>query len=258
MSHIPTMQTQTISCPSCRGELGSSDVNIETGLARCKRCDRAFRIEPRFAAEGASKEPVALPSGMSTEQQGSDLVIKRRWFGGPAVFLLFFCLFWDGILIFGFGFAGRGQRGLNPLLFAMPHFYIGIALTYYTLCLLVNKTTFWINPSRVRIEVGPLPAFGNKTIPAEKIDQLYCRKVVGSKGSVSYRLMMISKEGKSFAIGTNFQRREEVVYLEQQIEAALEIADRLVEGEVTAKEMRAEAVFETFARLFKTKPPKGL
>ncbi len=90
-------------CPDCRTVLDAADVNVSEGVALCRECEKLIRLsqllkaqEQRTLSEQFAGEP---PSGTWARDDGRALVVgaTTRSLAG-AMGLLFFCLFWNGIV----------------------------------------------------------------------------------------------------------------------------------------------------------------
>lgn len=126
-------------------------------------------------ASARDTQPLAIPEGY--EVQGLDdrvppapigyrdapsseppkLVIRFRWFRWIAVFLVFFCIAWDGFLVTWYTVGLTSGAPLIALVFPILHVAVGVGMTYYTLALLVNRTRIAIEGGRLRVRHGPLP-----------------------------------------------------------------------------------------------------
>jgi hypothetical protein len=89
--------------------------------------------------------------------------------------LLFFCIVWDSFLIFWYWAAllgmGNGPAAFNLLaiIFPIAHVAVGVGLTYFTLCLFLNKTQIIYDGHFLSIRSGPIPVWGNRGMAREEI-----------------------------------------------------------------------------------------
>lgn len=166
------------------------------------------------------------------DTQGDKLVISYKWFSPVALFLVFFCIAWDGFLVMWFTID-------SPVffkLFAIIHLAVGIGLTYYTICLFVNTTFIEVDKHQISIWFTPLPWIGKKKVNAKEIDQIFVKEKVtqGKNGtSRTYQLKALMKNGNNTtllgsAVGGE---AEDSQFLERKIEDFLGIRDRQVAGE---------------------------
>jgi hypothetical protein len=101
--------------------------------------------------------------------------ITRRWFTLAALFLIPFCLVWDGFLVAWYTTAFKTGAPTAAKLFPIIHLCIGIGVTYWTIASLVNKTRITIERGELIITHSPLPWFGYRRISGIMIDQIYAK-----------------------------------------------------------------------------------
>lgn len=244
-----------VRCPRCSKPIPAGDVDSEGRSARCASCNTVFYISQRREASRLRVAPVPMPDGITVVEDsegeaeesgyrerpgaaGGRLVITRSWYSPALYFFVFFCIFWNGFLVFWYKTAAQGGGPVAftvlAMLFPALHVAVGVGLTYFTIASFVNKT--WITADRDAITVrhAPLPWIGNHTIPARAVVQLYCEEVVtsGKHGpSTSYNLAcMLAKEKKVLLLRW-LPRPDQALFVEQRIEEKLAIANAKVDGE---------------------------
>jgi len=260
-----------INCRVCGQPIRGEDVNIAAAVAKCNSCQAVFQLQapqhtmgnmaqmPGYAAPpsggpwggmmpvGGSYGPsttrgaVPMPPGITVEAIGSDLTIHRSWFGWGAVFLVFFCLIWDTVVsafiiggVFGM-FHGVGPMGILFLLIPGLFAVIGLLMTYYCLCCFVNSTTIRANQGELTVSHGPLPWFGGVLMPSSEVTQFYVSEQVHHhKRSISYTysVEMFLRSGIRQKLVENLEDATQALYIEQQLEGHLKIADQRVAGEL--------------------------
>jgi hypothetical protein len=142
---------------------------------------------------------------------------------------------WDGFLIFWYSMAFTQNADLMMLIFPVLHVAVGFSLTYYTLAGIYNRTFISVGRGTVSIEHRPIPWFGNRTLQASEISQLYTEQITtrGKNGPrVSYQLSVVSQENKKIKLLTGLDTPDAARYIERQVEDWLGIRDRRVEGEI--------------------------
>ncbi|WP_020534570.1 hypothetical protein [Lewinella cohaerens] len=166
-----------------------------------------------------------------------ELAISYRWRNPIAYFLIFFCLFWDGFLVmwYGIGLSTGGEMPAMFFLFPLIHVAVGVGLTYYTICLFVNKTLIRADQRTLSVKHTPLPwPRGNKEIKVRDLQQLFVREKTGNKGHKYHVLSAQLMDGKSVTLLPNVSSTpEELLHLERSIEDYLGIPDQPVIGEIT-------------------------
>lgn len=231
---------ELLRCPACSSPLRSEDLDLGHGIAKCGACQALMTIPgpaPGAASAGGfqPRPPVPLPPRVRVDRSGSAVEIRRRWFTPAVLFMVAFCMFWDGFLVVWYGVALTRGAPLLMSLFPLIHVAVGVGITYATLAAVLNTTTIRIQQGTLSIAHGPIPWRGNWTVPRGAIDQLWCKDVVrrGKHGPVhSYEVWIRLKAGtESKLVGAGLTP-EQALFLEQQIESALGVRDRAVAGEM--------------------------
>jgi hypothetical protein len=255
-----------INCTSCGARIPASDVNLDRMVAKCGICDSVFDFSEQLAAATSGsrqrrRAPVGLPARMkilvdeSLRRGGEggyrraerptrgDLVIQRRWFD-PAkhLFLLLFCVAWDGFLVVWYGALLSGSPGvrsggsmLMAYLFPLLHVSVGVFLTYTVIAGLFNTTEIGLRGDAFFVRHGPIPWRGNRTLGASTIKQLFCQeKISRSKNGETrtYQLSAILDDDGRLALVGDLPELEQALFLEQALEERLGIVDVEVVGEV--------------------------
>jgi hypothetical protein len=231
-------------CTHCGIRISADDLNIDTGLARCRACHAVFSFTEALAQHPpAPSAPhargdllAAPPPGVRVEDLGGLLRITRRWFHPVMFFLLFFVIAWDGFLVFWYSMAFTlDDAPWIMVVFPIAHLAVGIGLTYFVVCGFVNSTTIAVGQGLLTIRHGPLPWPGNPTLNASDLDQLYCKRSVSysrnGHATTTYALHALDKLGRRHKLVANLREEDEAIYLEQRLESFLRIADRPVRGE---------------------------
>lgn len=203
-------------CPSRNTRIPGEDMNLAHMVAKCNRCGilidqgrysrtDASDTKPRAAPEGPR---IPRPSSIRVYDAGDELVIVRRWFTPAFIFLAFFCIAWDSFLVFWFSTVTGNNVPWIFVVFPIAHVAVGVGLTYYVLAGFLNVTILRVTTSVLNVRHGPVPWTGNRTLPADEIDQLF-----------TVQKSSTTKQGS-------------VVSTEQCVENHLGIKDRRVPGEV--------------------------
>jgi predicted Zn finger-like uncharacterized protein len=225
-----------IVCPSCRVPVAAEDVALDTGLARCRTCSHVFRFgnDAVLAAPAARTRPAAgKPRSVATSDADGELTVKYRWFSPDYLFLAFFCVIWDGVLISWYASVlPRGEWA--PLLAPLVLVAVGIAITYSTLAHFVNTTTLRIDGNRLRVTHHPLPWRRPVELAAGDVQQLFCdrRSSRGFDGpAYTYSLNALMRDGTRRKV-ISVDSAALPLFLEQHAEAWMGIRDEAVAGEL--------------------------
>lgn len=244
-------------CPSCSQPIVAEDVNVTGLVAKCRACDSVFRFESQLAApEARSAAPAApqkvpLPDGIAvtrdesivpgdyrhTERRSGSLTIVRRWFQVRYVPLVPFCIAWDGFLVFWYSQAISGDAPWIMVVFPLAHVAIGVGLTYSTLAGLLNTTTVKVADGRMRVRHGPIPWRGNRDLDARAVRQLYTEehRTTGKNVTARYAVHAIVDDGPTVPLVKNLESSRQALYIEQELEDHLGIADAVVPGALVRK-----------------------
>lgn len=247
-----------ITCPECRTPLGAADVNLDHLVGRCVPCDQVFSVAGQVGrhAPPPRRRP-ELPRGISIERgepplpatpgegyreaagarpDPGELLVRRRWLRAQHFFLLFFCIAWDGFLVFWYvGITGSGDAPWLHYVFPIAHIAAGAFLTYQVLTGFLNTTRVRIAGGTLSVRHGPLPWPGNRDLPVASLRQLTVRRKVthGRKGGsrIAWAVHAETEDHTDVPILTGLESEEQARYLEWVIEDHLGIEDRPGDGD---------------------------
>jgi hypothetical protein len=235
-----------IVCKTCAAPIKAENLNLENCIGKCEYCNSltyfgesmrpAKASVEQYREQGWTEQKDALErhARFEVQEEGDDLVIRYRWFTWSILFLMFFCVLWDGFLVVWYviGFASGGPWMM--FIFPILHVAVGVGLTYAVVCSFVNSTEIRVNRQEISVSHGPLPCVKNEHLPASEVKQLYCvEKVTRNENSTSrkYHVMAAWRGGKHKNLITGFQDASQAIYLERLIEKYLQIEDQYVSGE---------------------------
>jgi predicted Zn finger-like uncharacterized protein len=228
-------------CPDCGALIVASDVNVQTGLAKCAKCNSVFNIAQRLAAqrEAAPRDEELLPQPpeMRVEELGLDWNIHWRWFNASYFGLLIFCIAWDSFLIFWYRIAFTSSHApWIMVVFPIGHVAVGIGLTYAVLCGFLNSTTVQRSGYELRVIIGPVPTFGNRRLSIHDIVLLFCErsesKNRNNRMQETYTLLAVTRDGKRIKLLSN-KSAGHAKFLEREIERRLGLKNQPVAGEMS-------------------------
>ena len=117
-------------------------------------------------------------------------------------------------------------------------FAFGVSLIYGLVASIFNKTYILANESKIEIRHRPIPWYGNLTLDATNINQLYVKECVsqgdpqeGVGTSKDYELRAKTKFGKDIKILSDLPDADQAKYVEEKLEALLHIENQSVRGE---------------------------
>ncbi len=221
------------SCPSCSASLPADAISESLSAARCPSC-RALIDLGSSRTVTARAATVATPERWQVEATPGSLLVRWRWFTVLGIFIMPFALFWNGILaVAAFG-VSDGFTHPERLLFglALPHVWVGLGLFYFALATFVNSTTVRVANGFLMVRIGPLPWRGKRDLPTRDVQQLFVVEKRGNKGSVSYELCALMRDGKRQSVLTGINDELGARFLEVRLEQVMNIVDQAVAGEL--------------------------
>lgn len=236
------MSLTAFKCPSCSSAIQEADIDLARGLAKCSYCGSVMNLTASFgggSGEGRGRrEPVALPKRMTFQKTLHGIEITRSWFTPVVWGLVFFCVIWDGFLVFWYTMAFTAGAPMIAKLFPLIHVSVGVFLTYFVVASFVNTTRVSVERGMLRISHKPLPWPGAREMAGMNLRQLYCKEHISrSKNgvSVTYQLWALHDDGSTKTKLLGSLEIEQALYLEQELEKALGIQDRPHPGEVPGR-----------------------
>lgn len=231
-----TMKLQ-LTCPNCEASIRAGDINIDMLIAKCHHCHTVFSFEDEFTKVARQRAEVPMPPGIEAYSYPSELSIEIQWRRMMSGFLTFFTIFWNLILI-PFILIAIFQGEWIIFLFIALHLFVGVALAYYTIAMLLNTTYITVDRYKLIVEHKPLPviSYKDQEVTIADINQLFIEKYIASRtnGRPDFAYMVrYAKKNSSdhVTLMRGLRKHEQARYIEQEIERFLEIEDRPVEGE---------------------------
>lgn len=217
-----------LACESCKRAIARTDIDQRLGTATCGGCGAVWTLDGDREPRPAEPDP----GRWTTTVEGTQLLLRHRWFGWTALFLVLWCGFWDlGMIAMWGGWLG-GAREPSAALPLVPHSLIGLAMTWYMLASLLNTTEIRVGGGRLRLAHGPVPWPGGVEISRDDIQQLFVQESsVAVNRRATYNLIWVDRAGISRVLVRWMRSVSEARWLEQQIEERWEIEDRRVGGE---------------------------
>lgn len=231
-------------CESCGAQIQAEDMNLATGLAKCRSCHAILNFAEKLgtAVPGPGdcvprkRPPVPRPERFRLEETGNDLRVTWRWFSWGFLFLLAFCIAWDSFLVFWYVMAfGMGAPWIFKV-FPVLHLAVGVGLTYFTVAGFLNRTVLELTPEVLTVWHGPVPWPGNITLPTLDMTQFYCvedlPRARHGRPHLTFQLCALLNDGRKVKLLTGIDERDHVLFLEQTLEKWLGLKDQPVGGEM--------------------------
>lgn len=233
------MSNSDITCKRCGALIPAADVGLQHMAAKCRSCDAVFSIAEQFALTDESipmaRRDVPLPRRFTIENLDGALRIRWRWFTLRAIPKLVATLLINGML-WTLLVAGSAEEGnFSASLCFMPWVIAGLCAGYFALADILNTTWVEASLSDMIVRHGPILVSRGLSISRDSLRQIYCveRERRSAEGApVSYDLQAITADGSSMTLIKGLPNAEQALYLEQEIERCMGIADEMVRSEL--------------------------
>lgn len=172
---------------------------------------------------------------MSLEQTADGLVITRQWRSPAGLLMIPLSILWIVVLIVLPSFTKGRTDLMITLVIPVMHVTMGIGISYLTLAHLINRTRIIVTHSHVSVAHGPLPWPGNRSVATAQINQFFCkefRRRTNQGLQKRYQVWVLMSDGTQSKLVDLGLAPERALYIEQQIEMALNIQDREVPDEL--------------------------
>jgi hypothetical protein len=222
-------------CPRCGTLFTPRDINVDRGLASCRACSSVTsvdHIDPPATGTPAPR-PVqrdqrefSRPSHFSVRDDGNSLRIRFHWIWRSFLRAAFVCLLWNSFLV-GWYWSALGTPETRIMWFAaiwcIPHVGVGLLLLYATLAALLNHTVIKVTSESLTVLHGPVPWFGNRTLPLADMRRLYCEEETypEKRGrSCLYCVNALTKASNKVDLLSGLDS-EQALFIKQEIERRL-------------------------------------
>ena len=208
---------------------------MQRELASCGNCGRLIDLR-RVAgsAEGASpatpdpagkpraRSPVQLPDGMRLTTTTSEIAIHRPWLRTKHWFML---AVFAGSAAFVAYLWSTAEAGAWLVVATLFVFSWNISV----LAMFLNTTTVTAGADSVKVRHGPMPSLFARNASVEKsnIEQLY-----SSEHGNLFAVLAKLKSGDTVRLVAPLITAEQALFIEQQLERKLGLADFAIEGEL--------------------------
>ncbi|MEM1319986.1 MAG: hypothetical protein AAGG75_06985 [Bacteroidota bacterium] len=233
-----TPKRLNLKCPECNHDIGGEDINIVKAIAKCNNCGALMTLEDNSLYPGRRRPEVYMPRGIEMLRLRDELNIDISWRknGKNNAFLTLFAFIWNAVIL-PVAFFAILSGEFHMLIFMSLHLAVGIGMIYYLLTSFINTTYITVNDYRIHIEHRPLkvPFYPDKDINIDDIKQLFVDKYVSSttngNKNYSYALSAVLRNGRRVKLLKGMQDAQQAQYIEQEVEAFLDIPDEEVKGE---------------------------
>lgn len=218
----------TPTCPKCRRVIPGDDINVAKDVAYCRGCNTSYQLS-NLTYGGGEDLDIDLhnpPKGAWYRSDGAGTVIGATNRSlGTAFGLLFFALFWNGIVsVFVSGVlvgtlhklqipvpawfpapkmnADMGLGLIFMWLFLIP--FIAIGLLMFGLCLssLFGRTEVKIEGSRGTIFSGIGAVGWRRRFDASEIRSVQTSQTRNNQGRDTFAIQLEARDGKQMKLGS--------------------------------------------------------
>lgn len=234
------MELTELACKNCGAPLKADNVVEHLAMARCDHCGTVFALEQEQHDETPASEPrvlrpwVEMPKGIRVVDLGVSVELRRRWYSSKILFLLFFCVFWNGFMVVWHGIALASGTWIMSV-FGLLHTGVGVFLAYTTAAGLLNTTSIRSGQGVLAVTHGPIPWRGKKEIVADQVRQLYCKENTQhtkNGTNCTYEVLVVKNTNVSESLVKGIDNAEQALFIEQELERRLHLEDEPVRGEL--------------------------
>jgi hypothetical protein len=232
-----------IRCEQCREPVPADDINLDTVLAKCRKCNAVFdfsrqvgRSTPTPAKARRDKGEIPLPPGLRVDDDGRTVTIVKPWSRTLGCFFLAFAALWNGITWTAAIFAFSSKEPWYTRAFLLPFLLVGLGTAYGALVGLLNRTVIRVDGERLTVTMKPIPSFGNRAFDLGALDQLWVTEYEAYRSNdipqYRFSLEVLLKDGTKKRLAGGFEEADQALSLEGLLEKRLGIVDRPMEGEL--------------------------
>ncbi|MEQ8456222.1 MAG: hypothetical protein RLO52_18330 [Sandaracinaceae bacterium] len=226
-----------VSCESCGAAVPAEDVNLERMVAKCRSCQAVFEV--RAPSKAPAERPIVsagrVPDGVEVSEGAADpsayreagaappLVLTRRWLhaGHKIAMGLALLLLVITLVVFAVGVA-RGDLVL--MLLPVVFLFIAAAMLGYGALGLLNTTRLSVAGGQLKVEHGPLPAFGAPVAAlslgsVRAIEVRKQRRVSGESSGVYYLYRVVAQlhDGREVDLLRGLRAHEQARFFQQRL-----------------------------------------
>ncbi len=187
-------------------------------------------------AASLNRRPIIpQPDQMSLEQTAHGIIITRCWRSLGGWLVIAFSILWI-MLFLGLRSLTAGMADpMMTLMMPLMHTAVGIGIFYILLAHRINRTRITLTQSQITVAHSPLPWPGGCTMATSRIEQLFCKEVhrrTNQGLQKRYQVWVALTDGTQSRLVDVGLNPENALYIEQQIEEALNIQDREIPDEL--------------------------
>ena len=141
--------------------------------------------------------PPTPPAGVDVVPAPDGTVLRRKWFGRWRFVPLCFAVAWDiYACVFYRLIVGLGPVPLVAMFFPVAGLVLAVIATYAAFAAVWNRTEITVSTLAVKVDIGPLPWPGNKTIPAAQIRGVKVVSRYAGRGGWTHRVLYLDAQSQ--------------------------------------------------------------
>jgi hypothetical protein len=224
------IRPMNLTCKNCGALLSPPDAHSTRAFAACATCSAIVACRP-------CEQPASI--AVCRDDAGA-FTITFRWYRPVFAALMFLALIFDalmvvmmralanGILVDRQGHVLPASAAPANLAFFGLLLTIGLVGTYLALAGVVNRTTIRVHRGVLTVRHGPLPWWGSCELATREIRQLSCsQRTTREKGGPQtwYTVVAQLSSGGSTPLITDLPYADQALFIEQELQAQLNVAD---------------------------------
>jgi len=226
---------ESLSCSACGAQLSVNTLDRRLVVVSCTHCGGEFEQ----SHGGERRAPVPKPEGIIEHRGTDELTLQLRTRYDIAT-IGFLALTFTGCLVLMKPLVGSGQQSTSLGMVIVVFIAIGFFLILSSLVLIViggviNRTTVKLTNRSLSVSHRPIPFPRNKEFSTSSIDQLFVSAKMQQKSKdrklTWFALNLVDQTRSVRQLSVGGIKLAEALYIEQEIEIALRLADRAVSGE---------------------------
>lgn len=228
VEHADIEKIFKIDCPKCQSPITPKDVNISTQIVFCAQCQETFSmVEATTILQDTSHKTFDTPP-QDIKIHSSPNVLSISWKNNATgAFLLPIFIAIPVFHFFDWNLDQNAKVFITVLL---------IGFLYPAVRMFLKRTTIRVSNLYLWVDTFPTYLFGtqSKNYHVDDIQQLFVkRKVIKTEDSshTIYQLILIDKQDQQTILINHQRHPQNLLFVEQKIEAFLNIKDQPIIGE---------------------------
>ncbi len=187
-----------------------------------------------------------IPPDIEIHNSADELILSYRWWARWYLVVGTIALVCNGYFVY-LGFLHFIFNSVEADASILLLLFFSLALAYYALAGLFNRTTIQVTSKHLKLRQGPLPYFGNLTLLTENISQLYVSQVYDEVYNYELRIQL-RNNSKDKVLLKGLSSPLSALFLEQEIEQYLGIEDKVLPQENSKNTDQLPQVWRTIAQ----------